>query len=264
MALGPERILIVGDPKQLPATIMSQNAKARGLAKSLQERLMFDESRPYTMLKVQYRMRSEISRFPSKTFYEGGISDGSHVTNPSYHVPEYQPLVSDRPYSFVQVDGIETQKPSGSFENMAEAERVVAMLMDLRKISNREAFVRPGQARNRWFSIDRVRVITFYQAQVELISSMLEASGLQRVTVSTVDSNQGSEADLIILSFVRTGKTKGVGFLSDNRRLNVALTRAKHKLICIGNTYCLAEAEGRRGTTTIQSLAKDAVDGEII
>jgi hypothetical protein len=254
MALGPKRIMIVGDPKQLPATIMSQHAKVHGLAKSLQERLMFDESRPYTMLKVQYRMRPEISRFPSKTFYEGGISDGSNVTNASYHVPEYRTLVSDQPYSFIQVDGTETQKPSGSFENMEEAERVVAILMDLRKIStgSRETF-----------AIDRVRVITFYQAQVELISNMLKANGLQQVTVSTVDSSQGSEADLVLLSFVRTGKTKGVGFLSDNRRLNVALTRAKHKLICIGNLNYLAEVKGR-GTTTIRSLAKDSVDREIV
>lgn len=263
MAMGPERIMIVGDPKQLPATIMSQHAKARGLAKSLQERLMFDESQPYTMLNVQYRMRPEISRFPSKTFYEGGISDGSNVSKPSYHVAEYRTLVSDQPYIFIQEDGTEIQKPSGSFQNMAEAERVVAILMDLKKISSRETFVRPGQARNIWFSIDRVRVITFYQAQVELISNMLNANGLQQVTVSTVDSSQGSEADLIIISFVRTSKTKGVGFLSDDRRLNVALTRAKYKLISIGNSDCLSKAQGR-GTATIQSLAKDAVDREII
>jgi hypothetical protein len=263
MALGPKHIMIVGDPKQLPATVMSQHAKARGLAKSLQERLMLDENRPYTMLNVQYRMRPEISRFPSKMFYEGGISDGSNVTNPSYHVPAYRSLVSDQPYSFIQVDGTETRKPSGSFENMVEAVTVVTILMDLRKLRNRETFARPGQARNSWFSIDRVRVITFYQAQVELVSNMLKANGLQEVAVSTVDSSQGSEADLIIISFVRTGKTKGVGFLSDNRRLNVALTRAKYKLICIGNSDCLAEVQGR-GTATIQSFVKDAADREII
>jgi hypothetical protein len=261
MALDPKHIMIVGDPKQLPATIMSQHAKASGLDKSLQERLMLDENLTYTMLDFQYRMRPEISSFPSKTFYEGGISDGANVTSPSYDTPLYRSLVSEQPYSFIQVDGIETKNPSGSFENTIEAEMVVGVLMDLRDLIKRETD--DGQAYSPWFSIDRVRVITFYQAQVELISNMLKANGLQQVTVSTVDSSQGSEADLIIISFVRTGKIKGVGFLSDNRRLNVALTRAKHKLICIGNSDCLAELKGR-GTTTIRSLAKDAVNREII
>jgi hypothetical protein len=265
-ALRPKFIMIVGDPKQLPATIMSQHAKNRGLAKSLQERLMFDEKQPYTMLNVQYRMRPEISNFPSTTFYEGRISNGSNVTSPSYGMSTaYRTLVSDQPYAFIEVDGMETKQPSGSFENIKEAERVVALMMDVRKRSSKENHVRsPGVVPSHpWFSINRVRVITFYKAQVDLISRMLKANGLPQVAVSTVDSSQGSEADLIIISFVRTGKMKSVGFLSDDRRVNVALTRAKYKLICVGNLACLATVQGN-GSATIRSLAKDAISKENI
>jgi superfamily I DNA and/or RNA helicase len=91
-----------------------------------------------------------------------------------------------------------------------------------------------------WNSADRVRVITFYSEQVAEIKRMLVKANLSGVTVATVDSSQGSEADLVIVSFVRSkGSTQkdSIGFLSDDRRLNVALTRARYQLVCVGNIH---------------------------
>ena len=144
-----------------------------------------------------------------------------------------------------------------SFQNVREAETIVALLMDLRRKSNRL------HGNELWFSIRRIRVITFYRAQVELISILLRTYGLHQIEISSVDSSQGSEADLIIVSFVRTGGINGVGFLSDVRRLNVALTRAKYKLICVGNSTSLLQGDGIN-TTTIKSLIQNAIDREVV
>ena len=233
-AIRPEIMMLVGDPKQLPATIMSPIAKSSGLGRSLQERLMFEAKRPFTMLKIQYRMRPEISRFPSLRFYNGETVDGPNVTHVSYTaaLPIYRTLVTEQAFCFVQVDGTEAQQASGSFHNAAEAQQITAILLDIHRRSRCLGNLTDKQA---WCHVDRVRIITFYKAQVDLISASLEANGLAGISVSTVDSSQGSEADLVIISFVRTGNTGTIGFLSDDRRLNVALTRAKHKLICVGN-----------------------------
>ena len=253
MALGPERIMIVGDPKQLPATILSQ--QARDLSKSLQERLMFDERRPYTMLDVQYRMKPEISKFPSATFYDGRLSNGPNVMCPSYKSPMHCSLFRKQPYNFIEVDGIERQAASGSFENILEAQVVVSLLKEVRTCAARRD--------PRWAHIDKIRVITFYSAQVELIGRMTAAYGLKQIAVSTVDSSQGSEADLILISFVRTGKAGTIGFLSDDRRLNVAMTRAKHQLICIGNAAHLAHTEGRKAAV-IRCLVEDTESRQVL
>jgi superfamily I DNA and/or RNA helicase len=98
---------------------------------------------------------------------------------------------------------------------------------------------------------------------VDLISGLLRAKGLGGVTVSTVDSCKGSEARLVIVSFVRTGK-QTIGFLSDQRRLNVALTRAKHKLVCVGNVeHGLAQVRAK-GAETVRKLAEDVIDRQLL
>ena len=93
---GPRRIMIVGDPKQLPVTVMSPYTKTFGLEESLQERLMFKEMHPYTMLNVQYRMTPEISVFPSSAFYNDKICDGPNVTHTAYQSPVCCRLVTNR------------------------------------------------------------------------------------------------------------------------------------------------------------------------
>jgi superfamily I DNA and/or RNA helicase len=139
--------------------------------------------------------------------------------------------------------------------NLEEAKRVVELLLELRLVASKT------RVDKEWTSVDRVRVITFYQAQVALISKMLKKKGLKNIVVSTVDSSQGSESDVIIISFVRTGKQASVGFLTDNRRLNVALTRARHQLIVIGNANTLALVSD---AVAIQALLEDARERGVI
>ena len=142
--------------------------------------------------------------------------------------PEYggPTLLHGETYSFVQVLGKEQQMKSGSFENQAEAQAVVAMVEQLRQISNK--------AQGNWHSVDRIRIITFYQAQVSLIKRLLRSRRMHDVVVATVDSSQGCEADIVIVSFVRSNggnESSTVGFLSDDRRLNVALTRGRNSAV---------------------------------
>jgi len=153
------------------------------------------------------------------------------------------------------VEGREQQGFGGSYNNTAEAEAVVELVTRLRR-DERD-----------WFSAEKIRIITFYQSQVSLLKRMLSERGLGKVVVATVDSSQGCEADIVIVSFVRSidGSARGgkctAGFLSDDRRLNVALTRAKYQLICVGNgegLKCLPEA------STLNALSRDATDRDCI
>ena len=112
-----------------------------------------------------------------------------------------------------------------------------------------------------WASIEKIRIITFYSGQVRAIKDLLRSQRLPNITVATVDSSQGCEADIVIVSFVRSngisssssGKYK-VGFLNDDRRINVALTRAKYQLFCVGDSNTLLNA----GAQTITKLVNDA------
>jgi superfamily I DNA and/or RNA helicase len=196
-------------------------------------------------------MRPAISVFPSNSFYGGEIQDGPNVTAPNYNTR--MSLMKNAGYQFVQVNGIESQGHTGSYQNITEAKVVVDLLVELCNMA------RMQQSGRGWSAVDRIRVITFYQAQVTLIKSMLRGRGrgLDGVVVSTVDSSQGCEADVVIVTFVRSANKDGnrVGFLSDNRRLNVALTRAKFQMICVGNANGMLRLDH---APTIQALAKDA------
>lgn len=273
--LRPKRLLAVGDPLQLPATVLSRRAMDLGLDKSLHERLMYDCDFEHVMLNVQYRMNSQISAFPSARFYNSKIDNGSNVAGPLYL--NGARLLDRLPYSFLQVEGTEEQGFGGSFCNKSEAKKVVDVIVQLQQMAQDAS----------WSSAERIRVITFYQAQVSLIKKYLHDRGFgNKIVVATVDSSQGSEADVVILSFVRSPKIisehqhgrrpnsnprSSAGFLSDDRRMNVALTRAKYQLICVGNVHGFSRLalnctnnENTTSTTTLCELALDAEQREVI
>lgn len=247
----PKRLLAVGDPKQLPATIASQVAERLGLDKSLHERLMYDCRFDHVMLDTQYRSKPCIMQFPAMQFYDAKLMNGGNVVQPGY--TNGLTMIGAPPYTMFQVNGREKQSRSGSYQNLDEAEAVVEIIERFRTL----AIKRFG---GMWCSGDRLRVITFYQAQVALISQMLRRKGLGNILVATVDSSQGCEADHVIVSFVRSDGQSGrssVGFLTDERRLNVGLTRAKYQLICVGNIKRMSMLpEGR--VDTVRRLALDA------
>lgn len=250
----PKRMLAVGDPKQLPVTVLSREASRNGLGKSLHERLMYDCGKEHMMLNVQYRMRPEISEFPSDQFYKGEISNGTNVTSENYKNSIH--LMNGAPYSFYDVIGKEEKSFSGSYYNMQEAIAVTKIVQTLAE-----------KATNvNWDSSEKVRIITFYQGQVSCIKRLLLNKGFGSVLVATVDSSQGSEAETIIISFVRSSDKVGsekhttAGFLADDRRLNVALTRAKYQLICVGNASSIAQS----GVPSLKALVINAEERSCI
>ena len=240
--LRPSRLLVVGDPNQLPATILSKRAVRLGLSESLHERLMFRCKHKYTMLDVQFRMHPEISAFPAKHFYDGKIQDGpNNATRP--FLSSYQ--VGGR-YCFLQSNVDEEKAYSGSVKNTFEAgmvARVVEQSIDRHDPLSMDS--------------DRIRVITFYRAQVTAIKKEMTKLGLSDILVSTVDSAQGCESDIVVLSFVRSNGRRAAGFLNDRRRVNVALTRARHQLICVGNADFLAKV-ANIDCDHVRNLAADA------
>ena len=252
----PKRLLVVGDPLQLPATVMSPRAMDLGLAKSLHERLMYDCKYKHIMLDVQYRMHPDISAFPSARFYDGKIGNGPNVISSNYAKGAI--LLNRQPYTFLQVDGQEEQLKSGSYQNIVEAEIIVEIIIMLRQMTLHSLS-------DEWCGSDRIRVITFYQGQVACIEQCLKERGLRNtVLVATVDSSQGCEADIVLISFVRSHAGTGTirkdrppsaGFLKDDRRMNVALTRAKYQLICVGNVRSFHRMSN---APTLHLLAKNA------
>ena len=224
----PKRCLLIGDPQQLPAFCTSQDVKRLGYDKSLMERLFacgyYKRKHMCTMLKTQYRMHPEICAWPSERFYGGKLENAECVFLGK----------NDVPYSIVNVhSGEQFFSSNFSSSNTREAEIAVGLVQKLR----RKAWLKG-------LKDVKIRIITFYTAQVNLITNLLLTRNVpaEDVFVSTVDSFQGSEADVIILSCVCTSKTS-VGFLSDSRRLNVSLTRAKKKLIVLCKADALAGGE---------------------
>jgi AAA domain len=231
----PTRMLIVGDPKQLPAVVLSDRAKKSGLAVSLHERLMLNCGAKYSMLTAQYRMHPSICDFPSRQFYEGKLVNGANV----FCYERKGCLFDGRPFLFLHVEGREQKSASGSPYNVREARAVASLVKSV-----------PSEQR---CNPDKFRIITFYRAQVQTIRQELDSRGLRNVLVSTVDSAQGCESDIVVISFVRSDM---VGFLKDDRRMNVALTRARYQLVCVGN---IEQFDYMNDAYTVQELGRHAV-----
>lgn len=220
---GARQLILVGDHRQLPPTVTSQRAEEGGLDIPLFERLLSNGIAAH-MLTTQYRMHPTIREFPSSRFYENRLEDGcSSSERPpaaGFLWPDW-----DKPVAFVPVHGSEMEEESGSSRsNMDEAAVVVQVVNDL---------LLPGD-----LSPEDIGVISPYAGQVRLIRSMIEDT-IEGLEVKSVDGYQGREKEIIVLSTVRANENGKVGFLSNYRRLNVALTRAKRGLIVIGDDRTL-------------------------
>ncbi|KAM0792340.1 ATP-dependent helicase NAM7 [Microbotryomycetes sp. NB124-2] len=232
LTFGAKQLVMVGDHSQLGPTIMNKKAAKAGLAQSMFERLVLLGNRPIR-LQVQYRMHPCLSEFPSNMFYEGTLQNG--VTAPerlrkNVDFPWPQPST---PMYFHQNLGQEEISSSGtSYLNRTEASNVEKIVTRFFKSG-----VLPHQ----------IGVITPYEGQRSYIVQYMQASGslkkelYKEVEVASVDAFQGREKDYIIVSCVRSNEHQGIGFLSDPRRLNVALTRAKYGLVILGNPKVLAK-----------------------
>jgi ATP-dependent RNA/DNA helicase IGHMBP2 len=227
--LRASRVVLAGDHCQLPPTIVSPDAAREGLAVSLPERLLRDLGPHISRrLTIQYRMHESIMGFSSAEFYDSSlVADTSvavHLLHDLPHVAS-SPLTST-PLQFIDTAGAgydEELEPDGeSRRNPAEAQvvsRYVQHLVD--------AGVSPRE----------IAVIAPYAAQVRLLRDQLSIAGLE---IDTVDGFQGREKEAVIISLVRCNDKGEIGFLGDTRRINVALTRARRKLIVIGDSATIA------------------------
>ncbi|CAL5015267.1 unnamed protein product [Urochloa decumbens] len=239
---GLKHAVLIGDECQLPATVKSKVAETALLGRSLFERLILLGYKKH-LLNIQYRMHPSISIFPNLSFYDKQILDGANVTQDG-HQSSYLHGEMFGPYSFINIDGRED--PGRSKRNIAELTVILEILHALRKACRSS-----GQGVS-------VGVICPYAAQVEAIQQEIgDTKRMQPLTlrINSVDGFQGSEEDVIILSTVRSNNAGSIGFLSNVRRANVALTRARHCLWILGNAGTL------RGSGSIwEALVRDAMD----
>ncbi|EAQ85813.1 conserved hypothetical protein [Chaetomium globosum CBS 148.51] len=234
LVLGCKQVVLVGDHKQLGPVIMNKKAAKAGLNQSLFERLVKLNFTPIR-LNVQYRMHPCLSKFPSNMFYDGSLQNGVTVSERLRTDVDFPWPVADTPMMFWSNLGNEEISASGtSYLNRTEAANV-------EKIVTR--FLKAGVK-----ALD-IGVITPYEGQRSYIVSTMQNTGTfkketyKEVEVASVDAFQGREKDFIVLSCVRSNDNQGIGFLSDPRRLNVALTRAKYGLVIIGNPKVLSKHE---------------------
>lgn len=223
------RVILAGDHCQLPPTVKSIMALKGGLGKTLMERIVENKPETVTLLKMQYRMNEQIMKFSSEWFYHGMVESAPSVSHRGI-------LDYDTPMMW-----IDTAECDGKEEfvgenfgriNRAEAELTLQTLQQyLEKI---------GKQRILEESID-VGIISPYRAQVQLLRKELRKREFFRpyrhlLTVNTVDGFQGQERDIILISLVRSNDGGEIGFLRDLRRMNVAITRARMKLIILGSS----------------------------
>lgn len=231
--LRSHRVVFAGDHQQLPPTIKSLEASRRGLAKTLFEKGIENQPHQVSMLQIQYRMHQKIMEFSSRYFYEDKLiaheSVRSHLLRP--HL---------QPVTFIDTAGCgynEKQDPETlSRMNAEEASLLIHQAEVLVEDVGVSAWLDEGIT---------MGIITPYSAQVDQLHKLAEASAIleplyRYITINTVDAFQGQERDVIIISFVRSNDKGEVGFLADIRRTNVAMTRARKKLIMVGDSATLS------------------------
>ncbi|WP_250631294.1 AAA domain-containing protein [Rhodoflexus caldus] len=215
-----DRVVMAGDHCQLPAVVKSEEAVRKGLAVSLMERCMNGHygERMSVMLTVQYRMHPDIMAFPSRWFYHNELQAADSIGS-EWLDPQLPPL------TFIDTAGCcfeeYTDEATGSTSNEAEADLLLRIILQ-----EQELLQRP------------VAVISPYQAQVKLLRD--KCSNYPNIEVNTIDSFQGQEREVVYISLVRSNAEGQIGFLNDLRRSNVAITRAKKRLVIIGDSATLS------------------------
>jgi hypothetical protein len=214
-----KKLVLVGDQKQLGPVVSNRFLAAKKYDRSLFERLA-ELNAPSIMLDCQYRMHPAISRFPNMEFYGGAIRDGitamDRVSRPADCFKS-----SSVPLMFGSLKGLEKRRRTSTFneEEVNAVKNVVFMLM------------------NSGVDPSKIGVISPYRAQVLAIRRMLPRLRFPNLKIASVDSFQGSERDYIVMSCVRSGNS--IGFVANERRLNVSITRARYGLVIIGDSMTL-------------------------
>lgn len=253
------RVILAGDHCQLPPTVKSIAALRAGLGKTLMERIAENKPEVVTLLKIQYRMNDEIMRFSSDWFYGGKVESAPQIKYRS--VLDY-----DHPITWIDtsneenqitIEGEDAPEDSASASSAASAAnqnsdlnfkeqfvgesfgRINKAEAELTLLTLAEYFTKIGKQRVLEERID-VGIISPYRAQVQYLKKLIKKYEFFKpyrrlISVNTVDGFQGQERDVILISLVRSNDEGQIGFLKDLRRMNVAMTRARMKLIILGN-----------------------------
>ena len=253
------RVILAGDHCQLPPTVKSIAALRAGLGKTLMERIAENKPEVVTLLKIQYRMNDEIMRFSSDWFYGGKVESAPQIKYRSvldYDHPitwidtsneENQITIEggDAPEDSASVSSPESAANQNSDLNFKEQfvgesfGRINKAEAELTLLTLAEYFTKIGKRRVLEERID-VGIISPYRAQVQYLKKLIKKYEFFKpyrrlISVNTVDGFQGQERDVILISLVRSNDEGQIGFLKDLRRMNVAMTRARMKLIILGN-----------------------------
>lgn len=222
------RVVLAGDHCQLPPTVKSIAALKAGLGRTLMERIVERKPEVVTLLTVQYRMNEQIMRFSSEYFYGGAVQTAPEI--------KFRGILDlDTPITWIDTAEVEGREEFVG-ENFGRINRAEAALtLDVLQ----QYYEKIGRKRAIDERID-VGVISPYRAQVQLLRSLVARRDFLKplrrlITMGTVDGFQGQERDIIIISLVRSNADGDIGFLRDLRRMNVAITRARMKLIILGD-----------------------------
>jgi senataxin len=231
---GCSKCILVGDPEQLPPTVLSRSAQSFGYEQSLFVRMQRNHPNDVHLLDTQYRMHPEISAFPSQQFYNSRLIDGEGMAR-LREKPWHASTILG-PYRFFDVEGVQTKEARGhSFINVPELNAAIKLYERLK-----------ADYRNYDFT-GKIGIITSYKAQLnELKVRFRQRFGdnvFDEIEFNTTDAFQGREREIIIFSCVRAKATGGIGFLGDIRRMNVGLTRAKSSLWVLGDSRSLQQGE---------------------
>jgi superfamily I DNA/RNA helicase len=215
--LRAERVVMAGDPFQLPPTVKSQEAASKGLTVTLLEKAI-KRLHVTTLLNVQYRMHEAIMAYSNRKFYSNELKAHESVAT--------RTLGESLPLEFIDTAGCGfEEKPGEDGESRSNPEEITILRKHFDQLKE--------TATDRWSAA----IISPYRAQVELLQQ--EFAGVEGVAVNTIDSFQGQERDVVYISLVRSNEKSEIGFLRDYRRMNVAMTRARKKLVIIGDSATL-------------------------
>jgi ATP-dependent RNA/DNA helicase IGHMBP2 len=265
-----QRLVLAGDHHQLPPTVKSEQAAREGLRETLFEKCIQRQPNTARMLTTQYRMHAHIMGFSSQKFYGGQLVPHASVRHAGLEAYDLR-FAPDLPVEFIDTAGCAYQEvaipESRSTANPEEAHLLLARLAQLLASYDEDEL---GEHDQRPLSIG---VIAPYRAQINYLKDAIEdievLNGLllqRRLSVGTVDSFQGQERDIIAITLTRSNPQGEIGFLSDIRRMNVGMTRARRKLLLVGDssTLCrhpffgelLAYVKGVGGYRTAHDLGK--------
>jgi ATP-dependent RNA/DNA helicase IGHMBP2 len=229
--LRAKKVVFAGDHCQLPPTIKSVEAAKAGLSRTLFEKCVSAHPDAVVLLEEQYRMHEDIMGYPSQVFYENRLSADASVASELL-------FVGDQPLEFIDTAGCGfNEKSEGTSVSNPEEATFVLKHLSL-YVEQLNGVYTPD-------NFPTIGIISPYQQQIKTLKDLITGSPLldahnKSITVNTIDSFQGQERDIIYISLTRSNTERNIGFLADIRRMNVAMTRAKKKLVVIGDGVTLS------------------------